>query len=156
MANEPVTRWARLDKQELADLSAQGSDQERGRLLRRLLREKGIDPNRLYRVEYHPHRLCWLLTQETAPGGHSAPGMADDLFYLQALTELRRTARTAFAAVAARSSHFANFGRPYQLPTEPEPQPLAPRDLANLLGGTNAPPARFDSEGGWEPELSPN
>jgi len=150
-----MRRLARLDKRELADIPLQWTKRERGQYLRRLLQFKGINPNSLYQVQYFPHRHCWLLTQEVdpapAPGsaGTHPPPQEDELFYLQALAEFRRTALAAFAAVAAQSPHFAQFGRPYQLP--PEPQEMTPADLANLLGGSSEAgvPPRFDSEGGW-------
>ena len=161
MPNEPTRRVARVDKAELSEMPAHWTDPERGRYLRRLLRRKGIDPDRLYTVEYFPKHLCWLLTQEVRPawpgaGAAAPPAQTDGGFYLQAATEFRRTARAAFARLAAHSSHFASFGCLYQLPEKP--QETTPADLAKLLEGS-APKdtaVRFDAEGGWQIHPSPN
>jgi hypothetical protein len=147
---------ARLEKRELAEIPAHWSKEEQGEYLWRLLRDKGVDPGRLYTVEYFPHRQCWLLTQEIEPGARPRPiastpaSEAGRRFYTQVSTELRRTALSAFAAVAGRSAHFARFGCDYELP--PKPQETTPADLVRLLGGPAAEDARvrFTSEGGWQ------
>jgi hypothetical protein len=134
------------------------SKAEQGQYLWRLLWDKGVDPGRLYTVEYFPHRQCWLLTQEVEAGVHSRPVAhappteAGLRFYTQVSTELRRTALAAVAAVAGRSAHFARFGSHYELP--PKPQETTPSDLVRLLGGQNEANARvrFTSEGGWQVE----
>jgi hypothetical protein len=152
--NTPPRHTARIDRQEMVEIRALPTYPERGRFLWHLLRNKGLDPQRLYTTEYHPHRHCWLLTQMTGdaiPAASEGP-LSDpqaERFYLQAATEFHRTALAAFAAVAAYSSHFARFGCKYQLPTEPEV--LTPADLVNLLGGSGSAssPARFSPEGGW-------
>src|SRR5438270_1623489 len=121
MPNESIRRMARLEKHELSEIPSHWSKEERGRYLWRLLRDKGIDPGRLYTVEYFPYRQCWLLTQEIEQGPHQRPiAMAPPCkgglhFYTQVSTELRRMALSAFAAAAARSAHFARFGCDYQL-----------------------------------------
>jgi hypothetical protein len=156
MLNELTRRLARLEKRELSEIPSQWLKEERGRYLWRLLRNKGVDPGRLFTVEYFPYRQCWLLTQEIEHGPHQRPiapapaGQAGLLFYNQVSTELRRTALAAFAAAAARSVHFARFGCNYQLP--PKPQETTPADLVRLLGGPAAEEARirFTSEGGWK------
>jgi hypothetical protein len=156
MGSEPL-RVARIDRHELRDLPADWSERERGQYLRLLFQLKGIDPNRFYHVTYHPHPRCWLLTQEAQagksppPGLCSCPGKADELFYRHAMTQLRLVSRTAWAALAAHSPHFARCGAKYQLP--PASQEVTPGDLANLFGGPAAAgPTRtyFDAEGGWQ------
>ena len=154
MCNQPTRRVARLDKRELADMPSSWSSQERGEYLWLLLRFRGIDPNRLYRVEYFPLRNCWLLIQESAGAAISvaaAPpsGPTSAAFYQQLSAELSRSARSAFAMAAAHSLHFASVGCKYQLP--PKPQEISPAELTNLLGGAVPQSAvRFDSEGGWQ------
>jgi hypothetical protein len=156
MRTERPQRLARLEKRELAEMPPHWSKAEQGEYLWRLLRDKGVDPARLYTVEYFPHRQCWLLTQEIELGTQARPiapvppREAGLRFYTQVSTELRRTALAAFAAVAGRSAHFARFGSHYELP--PKPQETTPADLARLLGGPNKSDAqvRFTSEGGWQ------
>jgi hypothetical protein len=150
MPNEIRQRIARLNKHELDEVPAHWTRPERGHHLRRLLVVKGINPNRLYRVEYYPHRQCWLFTQEAEPGAAppappalpSAP--ADEAFYIQISLELRR------AALSALRHYRSQFGGKYELPSKP--QELTPADLVNLIGeaGEGAPPVRFDGEGGWQ------
>ena len=160
MDNERLQRMARLEKRELAEIPSHWSKQERGEYLWRLLRDKGVDPGRLYTMEYFPHRQCWLLKQEIESGAQrlpiapAPPRAAGQQFYLQLSTELRRAALAAFAAVASRSVHFARFGCDYQLP--PKPQETTPADLVRLLGGLDEAeaPVRFTSEGGWQPGAS--
>ena len=159
MVSESITRVARLDKRELADMPASWSDCERGWHLRALLRLKGIDPHRLYSVEYYPYRSCWVLSQVSpslATAASAAPAQEAEAFYLQAITEFRRTARLAFAAAAARSRHFAVFGCPYQLPLKS--QEITPAELRNLIGdaGQAKGGVRFNDEGGWQTEPSAN
>jgi hypothetical protein len=74
------------------------------------------------------------------------------VFYVQAIAEFQRVARTACAAMAAHSMHFARFGRKYELPEPERELPLS--DLVSLLGDTSheTPPVRFDSEGRWRHE----
>lgn len=147
---------ARLEKRELADIPCHWSKEERGQYLWRLLRDKGVDPGLLYTVEYFPYRRCWLLIQETDSGPHprpiasAPPSEVGRLFYAQVSMELRRTALAAFAAVAARSVHFARFGCHYQLPSKP--QETTPAELVRSLGGPSDDEAhvRFTSEGGWQ------
>jgi hypothetical protein len=147
MEHEPTPRVARVNRQDLDDMPAHWSDQERGQYLRLLLRLKGLDPGRLYTVSYYPHRSCWLLTQTPGPAAEpasSADGKPDEVFYREAVAEFRRT---AFVALAQRP-HGAGT---YQLP--PKPYPLTTTELADLLGGgTDQPPVRFDGEGGWQAE----
>jgi sugar/nucleoside kinase (ribokinase family) len=150
MHSEPAHHIARLDRQELADMPAHWTNQERGHFLRHLLHLKGIDANRFYRVEYYPHRTCWLLLQEAGSEGVAlSPGKADDQFYAHLLAELRRTALASFAHASTHSAHFARFGCNYELP--PKPLELSPAELANLLdaAGKHGDPVQFDSEGGW-------
>lgn len=156
MLNEVTRRLARLEKRELSEIPSFWSREEQGRYLWRLFRAKGVDPARLYTVEYFPHRQCWLLTQEIVPGPRSQPialaprGKANLLFYNQVCTELRRAAVSAFAIAATRSVHFARFGCHYQLP--PKPQETTPADLVRALGGPADPETciRFTNEGGWQ------
>src|SRR5437868_5792307 len=156
MPNEPIRRMARLEKHELSEIPSRWSKEERGRYLWRLLRDKGIDPGRLYMVEYFPYRQCWLLTQEIEHGlqprpiAIAPPRNTGLLFYIQVNAELRRTALAAFAAVAGRSVHFARFGCKYQLP--PKPQETTPADLMRSLGGQvdGEGRIRFTNEGGWQ------
>jgi hypothetical protein len=151
-----MQRMARLERQELAEMPSHWSKEEQGRYLWRLLRNKGIDPDRLFALEYFPYRQCWLVTQETEhgpqrrPRAAAPPGKASLRFYVQVSTELRRTALAAFAAAASRSAHFARFGCAYQLP--PKPQETTPADLVRLLGGPADQTAhiRFTTEGGWQ------
>lgn len=153
---------ARLEKRELTEMPSHWSKEERGQYLWRLLRDKGVDPGRLYSVEYFPYRQCWLLTQESEsraparPIGGALSSEAGRDFYSQVSTELRRTALAAFAVAAARSTHFASFGCPYQLP--PKPQETTPADLVRALGGPNDQGlrVRFTSEGGWQVESPKN
>src|SRR5437870_9521880 len=115
MLNELSRRMARLERRELTEIPSHWLKEERGRYLWRLLRNKGIDPSRLFTLEYFPDRQCWLLTQEIEHGPQQRalapppPGKASLLFYTQINTELRRTALAAFTAAAARSAHFARF-----------------------------------------------
>jgi hypothetical protein len=155
MLNELSRRMARLERRELTEIPSHWSKEERGRYLWRLLRNKGVDPSRLFTAEYFPYRQCWLLTQEIEHGPQqraiapAPPGEASLLFYTQVSTELRRTALAAFAAAAARSPHFARFGCKYQLP--PKPQETTAAELACLLGepADQDGHIRFTSEGGW-------
>jgi hypothetical protein len=156
-----LTRVARIDRHELLDLPSDWTNEDRGRYLRLLLRHKGIDTNRLYRIEYYPRRRCWLLIQETEPGSPPLPTAAtyhpgDASFYLQTLAEFRRAGVTAWSALAAQSSQFACWGGPYELPKEPEE--LTPADLTQLLRdpGEGNPSVSFDSEGGWRAGPSEN
>jgi hypothetical protein len=162
MANAPTPRVARIDQREFADLLAGGTDQERGRRLRLRLHYKGIDTRRLYRTEYHPDRRCWLLIQggeaefPAGPVEVPPPGKDDARFYRHTAAEFRRTARIAFAALAAASPHFARFGRSYHAP-EPGRE-LTAAELAGLLGGPgdDGPTVNFDGEGGWRSDPSEN
>jgi hypothetical protein len=158
MATQPV-RVARIDRNELLDLPAPWTNQERGQYLRFLLRLKGIDPDRLYRLAYHPLPRCWLLTQEAEPDRPPAPAVAqaEEHFYLQAIAQFHWTARVACAALASQSTQFARFGCSYQLP--PKPQEMSPDDLAKSLGGSgpvSKPAPFFTSEGGWRVPPSEN
>jgi hypothetical protein len=145
----------RIEKRELSEVPSFWSKRERGHHLWRLLQDKGIDPSRLYTIDYFPHRQCWLLTQGHDPGlrprcaGKLPTGAAAESFYVEATAELRRTARAGFATVAARSTHFARFGCKYELP--PKPQETTPADLVQQLGGSleDGEDIRFDTEGGW-------
>jgi hypothetical protein len=156
MVDEPIRRVARLDKHELADMPSAWTNQDRGRFLRLLLRQKGIDPDRLFTVEYYPHRTCWLLTQHAGLTAGTPARPSDAAFYEQTALEFRRTARSAFAVQAARSLHFASHGCQYQLPAKP--QEMTPSALADLLGGGGGTPpsVRFTSEGGWQTPPSDN
>jgi hypothetical protein len=160
MVSEPTTRVARVDKRELADMPASWTNCQRGRHLRALLRLKGIDPNRLYTVEYYPYRSCWVLIQMLEPRlamtTLAVPAQEAEAFYLQAISEFRRAARLAFAAAAARSRHFAVFGCPYELPAKI--QEITPADLRELIGsaGEEKASVRFNDEGGWQTEPSAN
>ncbi len=160
MDNERVPRVARINVGDLAEMSSAWTNQERGQYLRLLLQGRGIDPDQLFRLEYYPQRRCWLLIQNARPG-HSPrppqpPGQADERFYVQTITDFRRTARTAFSALAAQSTYFASYGCKYQLPAKP--QEISPASLSDLLGGPGSgdPDVRFDSEGGWWNEPSAN
>src|SRR5262245_32202718 len=147
MANEHPPRVARVDRLELSDLPAGWSDRERGQYLRILLTGRGIDTARLFRVEYHPRRHCWLVLQEWEAGRPSA-GEDDDRFYVQAMTLFRRAGMAAWSALAAASPHFARFGHPYE--PAGQSQALTPADLAKLLSGPGGgSPVRFTGEGGW-------
>jgi hypothetical protein len=152
MRTERPRRTARLEKRELAAMPSHWSKEDQGRYLWRLLREKGLNPGRLYTVEYFPYHQCWLLTQEadSRPIAVALPKEGARLFFTQVSTELQRTARAAFAALAARSEHFARFGCKYQLP--PKPQETTPADLTRSLGGPADEDShvQFTSEGGWQ------
>lgn len=156
MANGPGLCVARIDRDELSGLPA-GTPSDRGGYLRRLLRGRGIDPDHLFRLEYHPRQRCWLATQDgeaAARPRHSPDRPAakvNEQFYWQTMAELARTARAACAALAARSSQFAHHGRDYSLPEKP--QELTPAQLRELLdlGGATSPDVQFDSQGGWRP-----
>ena len=158
MPDEANRRVARVDKQEFKEMPASWSDEERGQYLRRLLRCKGIDPGRLFRIEYYPHRLCWLIHQQPMHSAPAAPAalQGDGAFFTQVMAEFRRTARTAFASVAAHSLHFASHGCNYQLP--PEPEEISTADLVDELGdvGDDGSGVRFDNEGGWQAKQSEN
>src|SRR5262245_19432430 len=136
MLNQLNCHVARIDKCELAEMPAAWDNRQRGRYLRLLMRRRGIDPGRLYTVEYYPYRSCWVVTQNaaSAPEGAAPAAKADESFYVQVTGEFCRTARTAFAAAAARSQHFAAFGCAYQLPQKA--QEMAPAELRKLIGGT--------------------
>jgi hypothetical protein len=147
---------ARINGADLVDLPADWSTAEKGAYLRLLLRSKGIDANRWYRVEYFPERRCWLLIQERAAAPNSTAPVADDAdFFVQTYTILRRTARSAYAAAVARSMYFARHGRPYELPARP--QQVSSTDVAAWLGPAEpARRVRFDGEGCWSGDVSPN
>jgi hypothetical protein len=158
MGSEPI-RVVRIDRPEMTDVPAPWTDQQRGQYLRRLLRLKGIDPDRFFRVAYYPLPRCWLVTQEAppAPGGTAAPARSDEVFYRETIDQFRWPAHAACKALAAHSPHFARFGRKYELP--PRPEEMTPADLASLLGGAppaKGPPLAFNSEGGWRGEPSEN
>jgi hypothetical protein len=139
---------ARVDRQELADILASRPGAELGRHLDVLLRGKGIDPGRFFRVEYHPYHFCWLVYQQAAPAPPASRSAASAEASI--LAEFRLSARSACARAAAHSQHFARFGCKYELP--PEPQEITPADLAIQLGGMAAAGStvRFDREGGWQ------
>jgi hypothetical protein len=146
-------RVARIDKAELSEMPADWTNRERGRHLRGLLYTRGIDPDRLFTVEYFPNHLRWVVMQESAVERPTASPTtscrrADEFFYSQIISEFWRTARTAFAKLAAHSPHIATFGRKYELPAKPEETSAA--SLAAALGGrpTDAPDVHFDGEGG--------
>jgi hypothetical protein len=160
MNTELARHIARIDKHELAGMPSFWNNRERGRYLRHLLRARGIDPGALFHIEYYPYRGCWLFFQTNEPGSQAALEMPlfqdDEKFFLQTLAQLRHAARSAFAAVAATSIHFASHGCAYALP--PRPQEVAAADLAHLLGreaGTSSP-VQFTAEGGWQTEPSDN
>jgi hypothetical protein len=150
MLDAMLQRLARVEKQELGEFPASWTDAERGRQLQLLLQRRGIDPGRLFRVEYYPHRFCWLVIQEPMARSTAAsePQPSDAPFYAQLLAEFRRSACSAYARAAAHSLQFARFGCKYELP--PEPKEITPADLADQLGGPAAATARFDPEGGWQ------
>jgi hypothetical protein len=163
MPNPPTPQLARIDRQDLSAMLPHWNYQERGRYLRGLFRARGIDPDRLYTITYYPHRHCWLLTQPSAkpaPTPTGFPGLpprkADELFYSQVTTELRRTALAAVAAVGLHSAHFTTLGAKYQLPAPP--QELSPSALRKLLGDPTpgGGSVRFDTEGGWQAGPSRN
>jgi hypothetical protein len=150
MEHDPVKRVARLDRWEVVALPTQWTDEDKGQQLRLLLRERGIDPNRLYLLTYHPRHHCWLFTQRCAePGSVVTAGKPDDVFYRQLAGELRRTAR---AATLSQGPWWA----PYRLPDVPEA--VTPAELAMELSATGEPnPAvRFTREGGWHTDPSAN
>ena len=148
MPDELNKSVARLDREELTALASLGSNRDRGRLLLRLLRLRGINPDRLYQVSYYPHRRCWLFTQELGP--RAAPpasaSQGDEAFFAQLSMELRRTALAACAAPPPRDRPTARCELP------PTPLEMTPADLAELIGGGGPSPSavRFDSEGGWQ------
>jgi hypothetical protein len=152
MEHEPVKRVARLDRWEVVALPTQWTDEEKGQQLRLLLRERGIDPNRLYFLTYHPRHHCWLFTQRCPEStAHSVKPAAkpDDIFYRQLTTELRRTARVASATQGT-------WWVPYRLPEVPEA--LTPSELATALSaaGDLHAAVRFTREGGWHTGPSEN
>ncbi len=149
-------RVARIDRQELTDLPANWSNEERGQYLRVLLKRKGVDVNRLYRLEYYPYHYCWLMLQEQrgeelAVDTDERPQEAADAeFYSRMMAEFRRTAMSAMAALAARAPHFVRHGGKYQLPSPP--RELTSRELEEMLGGAEQDrfSISFDTEGGWQ------
>jgi hypothetical protein len=153
MPGEPSQRVARIDKRELADLPSQWTGDERGQYLRLLLRRRGIDLNRFYRVQYYPHHTCWLVTQDIGPGQPAAGTPAtqtDTALYARLVDEFRRTAVTAIARLSGQSPSLSAQGGRYELP--PKPQELTPAELAKLIGGYPGDGAsvRFDGEGGCQ------
>jgi hypothetical protein len=153
MSQNRMRRVARIDKWEVSDLPAAWSNGERGRYLRGLISSRGVQPGKLFYTEYYPDRSCWLLIQE--PQGNDPPSsipesaLADESFFVQAMTQFRRSARAAFAAAAAQSTHFASHGCAYDLPDRP--QEATPAELATLLGTAvdDSPAVRFTAEGEW-------
>jgi hypothetical protein len=145
---------ARIDGQDLSSLPPQSTNAQRGRHLRLLLQERGIDVGRLYHLAYYPHRRCWLLTQEAHPGAASSAlsrprsRKEDEAFYLQTLDDLRRTQRAALAGHLGHAFYRSQQG-PYELPQKPHEMTTA--DLTQLLGdaGTGAERIQFDGEGRW-------
>src|SRR5207302_3588828 len=93
MVSEPGRHVARINRGELTQVPPDTPLAERGRRLRRLLLLQGIDPGRLYRVEYYPHHHCWLLTQEEEPAHPRRPApaardaKADELYYVNVMAE---------------------------------------------------------------------
>jgi hypothetical protein len=162
MRSEPRRYVARVNKHELATMPASWSEWERGQYLRFLFQLHGIDPDGIYRIEYYPYAQCWVVTQVGRPDELPARAPAsrikqtDEEFYKQVMTQFRHTARAAFAAAAASSTHFASFGCAYQLP--PKAQELTVADLAKQLAsaGLKQPAVRFNSEGGWQSRPSHN
>ncbi|HEV3116296.1 MAG TPA: hypothetical protein VGY58_04535 [Gemmataceae bacterium] len=160
MSSEPVRHIARIDKQELDGMPSIWSNCERGRYLRHLLRTRGIDPGALFHIEYYPYRGCWLFSQTKQPGRQAGREASlfqnEEKFFLQTLAQLRHAARSAFAAVAATSIHFASHGCAYALP--PKSQEVSAGDLAGLLGRGEGiePRVQFTAEGGWQTEPSEN
>jgi hypothetical protein len=154
MENEPRRHVVRIDRAELAGLGGDLAPAARGRWLRQLLCGKGIDPDRLYLVEYYPAHHCWLLTQDEGPRSDPPPSgdRADTLFYVRVMTEFQQVARSACRALAANSPHFARFGRKFQPPEPARELPLS--DLVDQLGGGGdaTTSVRFDSEGRWHSE----
>jgi hypothetical protein len=157
--SEPVRKVARLDKGTVSEFPPEMSFPERGRSLRALLRGQGIDPERLYFIEYYPRHHCWLLTQGGEPEQRQAPvvrlapaGKSDEAFYLELMTALQRAARVACAAMAASSTQYARSGGTYRLPEKP--QELTTAELAELLGDADVGDRsiQFDSEGRWRSE----
>src|SRR5438270_12832601 len=135
---------AQLDKHELTGMPAEWTEPERGRHLRRLLRDRGIDPDRLYLLSYHPRHRCWLFHQRPPQGPAAVGGVGDGLFFTRLGAELRRTARLAWAAQHAGRTEPRAAGLPGKA------LETTPSDLASLLGGASAGPSvRFDAEGGW-------
>jgi hypothetical protein len=153
-------RVARLDRRELREMPAEWTDQERGEYLGLLLKLRGIDCQRLFRLEYYPQRQCWLVLQRLEHDERQIPappsGKAAELFYTQTIADLRRSARAAHAALAGRSVQFALYGSPYRLPDQPEA--LTPAALAELLDQPTVKkrPVHFTSEGGWKHQPSDN
>ncbi|HMC89571.1 MAG TPA: hypothetical protein VKI17_08480 [Gemmataceae bacterium] len=160
MTLERTRHIARIDKNELADMPTAWSNRERGQYLRMLLSFRGINPDLLFQVEYYPYRCCWLLIQELDPDLRppSRAPLAEtaEAFYVHTMIELRRSARVAFAAAAAKSSHFACHGCAYQLPAKP--QEASAFDPLKLVGSKSSSdfPVRFTAEGGWQSEPSEN
>jgi hypothetical protein len=148
---------ARVEKADLAGMPPQWTPRERGRHLRGLLRQKGVDPDQLYQVEYHPRHACWLLIQQNERADQPAapptgpPGQSDELFYARAADEFRRA---ALAALGTRSAYFAGRSGRYELPEKAEE--ISPAELVNQLGGPSAgdPPVQFDAEGRWRARRS--
>jgi hypothetical protein len=124
----PRQRVARLDRDEIAGIPDHWDVRQRAQFCWVLLQLKGIDPARLFHCEYHPRRRCWLLVQDVNVSSPPPPRQAEELFYKELAAELRRTARAATAALAARSSHYALFGCDYELPSSP--QEMTPAALA--------------------------
>jgi hypothetical protein len=152
MPHEAGKRVARLDRREVASLPVQWTELEKGQQLRLLLWERGIDPNRLYFLSYHPRHKCWLFVQGGAEPGTGAPAAAvkgDDTFYRQLVAELRRAARLACVTQGAYSIR-------YELP-DPSVD-VTPIDLAKQLGvlAEGHAAVRFTGEGGWRAEPSWN
>jgi hypothetical protein len=157
--SQPVRKVARLDKGAVSDFPPDMSLQERGHSLRALLRGQGIDPERLYLIEYYPRHHCWLLTQGGEPEQRQAPvveftpaGQSNEALYLELMTALQRAARVACAAMAASSTQDVRSGGTYRLPEKP--QELTTAELAELLGDTDVGDRsiQFDSEGRWRTE----
>jgi hypothetical protein len=152
MPHEPGKRVARLDRREVASLPVQWTELEKGQQLRLLLWERGIDPNHLYWVTYHPPHKCWLFVQagpEPATAAPSPSVKGEDVFYRQLVAELRRSARLACV------THGAYHVR-YELPGPSVD--VTPTDLAKQLGklAKGHATVRFTSEGGWRAEPSRN
>jgi hypothetical protein len=156
MSDSPSQQIARLNRHELTEMPPQWTDADRGQFLRMLLRLKGIDASRYFRVTYHPYRRCWLVSQAAGQGRPATePQMStvkeDANLYLRLQHDLARAARAAVTALVAQSPEFARRGCPYELPTPT--QELTPAAFADLLGQAAQKPsaAEFDSEGGWQP-----
>lgn len=146
----------RISKEELSALASECPPHDQGRYWWSRFQAAGLDPEKPYQLEYFPLRRCWVaLQQRSEPFSgpcsiETRPQAQLRRFHEQLMAELRRTARAAFASLAASSTYFASTGAEYELPTQPvETTTAALAEWLRREGVELSPLVQFTSEGSW-------